>query len=311
MFPDCFRHDFRRVSNSCKSSNFCSWAVDLKAKKACFEQLAECKMISKCQNAHLPGSLNFSIQSLQQIAVDVKSPDCTIFFVFWLHSLYLHSCTCSSAKMAPQNLQFGCGKPIGCEVGIIHMCGELRHVRNKKSNFNTSSLCTAFLQTGSAQKKKNHTTCIWHLTLTLCAKSNCFHFGWTPSCKGTPKVHFFGWIGHEFATNAGHMLRKCGISLVQSINLSGYLLNPGDKPGKHKMHGEWTIEPSYDPATLVRKNQESIESPRILAESSTMGEQKLKQKWAKVYWFPSKTKTESIRFDAVFKLLVVETWHML
>ena len=232
-------------------------------------------------------------------------------FAFWLHSLYLHSCTCSSAKMAPQNLQFGCGKPIGCEVGIIHMCGELRHIRNKKSNFNTSSLCTAFLQTGSAQKKKNHTTCIWHLTLTLCAKSNCFHFGWTPSCKGTPKVHFFGWIGHEFATNAGHMLRKCGISLVQSINLSGYLLNSGDKPGKHKMHGEWTIEPSYDPATLVRKNQESIESPRILAESSTMGEQKLKQKWAKVYWFPSKTKTESIRFDAVFKLLVVETWHML
>ena len=77
-----------------------------------------------------------------------------------------------------------------------------------------------------------------HLTLTLCAKSNCFHFGWTPSCKGTPKVHFFRWIGHEFTTNAEHMLRKCGISLVQSINLSGYLLNPGDKPGKHKMHGD-------------------------------------------------------------------------
>jgi len=34
----------------------------------------------------------------------------------------------------------------------------------------------------------------------------------------------------------------------------------------------------FDPATLVRKNQESIESPRILVESSTMGEQKLKQK---------------------------------
>lgn len=32
----------------------------------------------------------------------------------------------------------------------------------------------------------------------------------------------------------------------------------------------------FDPATLVRKNQESIESPRILVESSAMGEQKLK-----------------------------------
>ena len=134
-------------------ATFARGLLIFKAKKACFEQLAECKMISKCQNAHLPGSLNFSIQSLQQIAVDVKSPDCTIFFVSWLHSLYLHRCTCSSAKMAPQNLKSGCGKPIGCEVGIIHMCGELRHVRNKKSNFNTSSLCTAFLQTVSAQKK--------------------------------------------------------------------------------------------------------------------------------------------------------------